>query len=521
MSTLGEAIIRRKYAPRSKQIDELISEQKQINYGPVANARLPVSVVGGDGNGENLLIRSFNDIQLNGELRTTLNSINYFEPTDVQKCIIPLIQKTTSDILCIAATGSGKSASFLIPIINRLQCLRFKANGIVRAKNTNSPLAIVIAHTKELVEQIYSFAKTLAFKTEVGVAYARGQLPFFESRRQLEDGCDILVITPGRLKEYLEKGLTLVDSVNFIVIDEADKFIVEMEFSTLLHELYDKMRKQNNTNFRTFMFSATLTDMADAVIYNYLKKDFYKVNVGIPNQAVAHVCQRICKVDNKFGYSPRIKMLLQIVKSISTYIGSSFGDNFCYDTQRTLIFVNTARICDRIAIIFSELGFRAMSVNSHRQMEQRCKAVEDFKAGKWHILIGTDVIARGMNFPKVKNIILYELPPVHRYQEYVHKIGRAGRIGEEDGCAYIFFDPKSRNDEMQTEFLIEQLENSKQHVPGFLREMQERLSEVRSKFTNECSSTYQNSTSHSEQLDDEDWETEKTSKEFYNSSWSY
>ncbi|CAK5045049.1 unnamed protein product [Meloidogyne enterolobii] len=464
---------------------------------------------------------SFNDVKINAELRNTLNSINYFEPTDVQKCVIPLIQNTTNDILCLAATGSGKSGSFLIPIINRLQKDKL-SSGFCRSDtlNNSSPVAIIVAHTKELVEQLYKFAKTLAYGTQVGVAYARGQMPFEEGRKQLANGCDILVITPGRLQHYLNDGWIFVDGTQFVVIDEADKFIVEESFSSLLHELFNRMRKQNNFLFRTFMFSATITDVADYVINDFLKKDCYKVIVGKPNQAVSHVHQRVLKVDlDKYGYAAKFEMARIILRKISTYEEPKNGEHFCYNTQRTLIFLNDARSCERLAIKLSDHGYRAMSTSSHREMEQRYRAVNDFKEGKWHILIGTDIIARGMNFPKVKNIIIYELPPIHRYQEYVHRVGRTGRIGTEDGCAYIFFDPRSRNDEMQAEFLIEQLENSKQQVPEFLRELQKSISDARSRYTNECSSTNQNSIE--EQLEDKaELEIENITDKFANSHWS-
>uniref|UniRef100_A0A915LXQ0 RNA helicase n=1 Tax=Meloidogyne javanica TaxID=6303 RepID=A0A915LXQ0_MELJA len=487
MPALGEALKRRKFIPKTKGIDELIQEQQQINHGPVVNAKLPVRIIGGDGNGESHIIRSFNDVKINAELRNTLNSINYFEPTDVQKCVIPLIQNTTNDILCLAATGSGKSGSFLIPIINRLQKDKL-SSGFCHSDtlNNSSPVAIIVAHTKELVEQLYKFAKTLAYGTQVGVAYARGQMPFEEGRRQLANGCDILVITPGRLQHYLNDGWIFVDGTQFVVIDEAD--------------------------------NATLTEVADFVINDFLKKDCYKVIVGKPNQAVSHVHQRVLKVDDKYGYAAKFEMARIILRKISTCEKPKNGEHFCYNTQRTLIFLNDARSCDRLAIKLSDLGYRAMSTSSHREMEQRYRAVSDFKEGKWHILIGTDIIARGMNFPKVKNIIIYELPPIHRYQEYVHRVGRTGRIGTEDGCAYIFFDPRSRNDEMQAEFLIEQLENSQQQVPEFLRELQKSISDARSRYTNECSSTNQNSIE--EQLEDKaELESEIITDKFANVPW--
>uniref|UniRef100_A0A915M4I1 ATP-dependent RNA helicase n=1 Tax=Meloidogyne javanica TaxID=6303 RepID=A0A915M4I1_MELJA len=300
MPALGEALKRRKFIPKTKGIDELIQEQQQINHGPVVNAKLPVRIIGGDGNGESHIIRSFNDVKINAELRNTLNSINYFEPTDVQKCVIPLIQNTTNDILCLAATGSGKSGSFLIPIINRLQKDKLSSGFCQSETLNNSSVAIIVAHTKELVEQLYKFAKTLAYGTQVGVAYARGQMPFEEGRRQLANGCDILVITPGRLQHYLSDGWIFVDGTQFVVIDEADKFIV-------------------NFLFRTFMFSATLTEVADFVINDFLKKDCYKVIVGKPNQAVSHVHQRVLKVDvDKYGYAAKFEMARIILRKIST-----------------------------------------------------------------------------------------------------------------------------------------------------------------------------------------------------------
>lgn len=467
-----DATLRKFFAPM-KSVEEMVNEQREMTSAAITQRRLPIQIYGGDNKGKQYIISSFNEIRLTDQIRDTLNALNYNNLTDVQKCVIPLIQKTNNDIICLAATGSGKTAAFLIPLIHRIQGLRLGPQGEQKPINVDLPFAIVVAHTRELVEQLYKTAHILANYTGVGVALARGRMPDYECRKQLEEGCDILVITPGKLTDYLNHNRIKLDNVHFIVIDEADKFISEDDFANGLHELKENIRRTNNIQCRTFMFSATLNEVAQCIIDQFLQPNFYHIIVGKVNQVVSHVRQHIYEIKRKHSEkNPKMAKLREILLGISRKITAKDGEHFIFDTEPTIVFANESRRSDRIAIQLSRMGFRAMSINGHRSHEQRHKAMEDFKSGLWHILVGTDVIARGMNFPSVNNVILFELPPTHRYEQYVHRVGRTGRISE-SGQAFIFFDPFDQNDSQLGQFLARQLRESGQYVPEFLAEIEE------------------------------------------------
>ncbi|KAL3077147.1 hypothetical protein niasHS_013136 [Heterodera schachtii] len=461
-SNSSPIVTRQKFDLPSLSVDQLVSEQNQQIIGPDFELHQNVSVTVRGGKSDNetqYLISSFQEANLSRQILQNLAQIRFIHPTVVQSRIIPLIMRTNEDLLCLASTGTGKTGAFLIPLLNILHmfCSIKELGNLLFPVNRHFPKAIIIAHTKELVLQIDKTARILANGTGVGIVLMMGELSYASINNQINrDGCDVLVATPGRLKEFLLKNRIELDCLQFLVIDEMDKFFSDFEFVQMFHELNEKKKQCKSTvwPFRTFLFSAT-SDSLDGVV-PFLRPDFFRVIAGPVNQSVAHVRQRIIST-NIFMRIHQLEIILQREEIDGTF-------------KKTVIFVNECRRCDRLAILLSYYGYKAISINGNRSLGQRTKAMAQFNDGTYDILVGTDVISRGMNIPNLSLVILYEMPPTNRYEQFVHRVGRVGRSGNV-GKAYIFFDTDNPNDIRMASFLREQLLKARQRIPKWLNEI--------------------------------------------------
>ncbi|KAL3101182.1 hypothetical protein niasHS_001642 [Heterodera schachtii] len=451
---------RQKFDLPSLSVDQLVSEQNQQIIGPDFELHQNVSVTvrgGKSDNGDQYQISSFQEANLSRQILQNLAQIRFHRPTVVQSRVIPLILQANEDLLCLASTGTGKTGAFLIPLLN---ILHNSSDGFLKSATAKkrSPKAIVIAHTKELVLQIDKTARILADGTGLGIVLMMGELSYTSiNSRIYRDGCDLLVGTPGRLKEFIRKNWIDLDNLQFLVVDEMDKFFSDIDFVHMFREMTDKRNECKNAfPCRTFLFSATLTSREE--ILPYLRPDFFYVEAGQVGQSVAHVQQHIISA-TVFTRKQKLEFILKKEEINGT-------------CKKTVIFVNECRRCDRLAIMLCYYGYKAISINGHHSLEQRTNAMAHFNAGTYEVLVGTDVIARGMNIPNLSRVILYEMPPLHRYEQFVHRVGRVGRSGNV-GEAFVFFNPEDPNDMYMAEFLRDQLVQVKQNVPKWLHELVE------------------------------------------------
>uniref|UniRef100_A0A1I8BGI2 RNA helicase n=1 Tax=Meloidogyne hapla TaxID=6305 RepID=A0A1I8BGI2_MELHA len=356
------------------------------------------------------------------------------KPTPVQRAVIPLITKKKNDLLCHAQTGSGKTAAFLLPIISKLQHFVRK-----RGFETNSytPYAIIISPTKELVKQLYDDALAFSIRTGVTVSYTFGDIPMKASVASLTSGCDIFIATCGRLSQFVE-----------------EKYY---------------------PSHRVLMFSATYEHSINDLVQSFLRDDFVQINIGQINSAADTVEQTFLKVNKHTlnGVNGKQDTLLEfLLKHEKTrLVPQPNGDDY-WRVPKTIIFVEQKRLSYRLGLSLNDNNIRASSYNSDLTLKMRYEAVSRFATDQCDVLVATDVGARGLNFPNVQYVINYDLPSRDLrgpQNEYIHRIGRTGRIGNV-GAAISYFDPSSINDRRNASYFIKVLQDSRQTVPEWMFE---------------------------------------------------
>ncbi|KAI1709101.1 DEAD/DEAH box helicase domain-containing protein [Ditylenchus destructor] len=477
---------RPKYMPTQRRQDQLFDAVYEISDGPMIRKYCGkevdsnIHIFGGDGS-KPAPIKSFEELDIYEPIKENIYRRNYRRPISIQRYVIPLILDKTQDIVGHANTGCGKTAAFLVPIVSIIQHLKEKESS---QYSDFVPFAVLIAPTRELAQQLCNDVLSFAEGTDVKVTVCYGEMPMGGSRNRMRrDGCDIIVSTPGRFRQFLLEGIIILDRLRFLVLDEADKLFEDVFIEDII---VIKTHKTINRDHRTFMFSATFSEKAQSLFDIFVREDYFLVNAGATNSVVDTVTQEFLKV-TKYD---KDDLLIDILKRESK--GTSKKDNLeYYDNDKTLIFVEHSRQSIRLAIVLAQEGFRVMSVSRDRTAEQRTQAIDQFIRGVHHILVSTNMTARGLNVPEVALVINYDLPVQDPDSTmYIHRIGRAGRKGNA-GRAISFFDPESK-DLCNAKFYVEMLMKSQQRVPKFLKEIvdkQQMLKDRQEKQMNQKKST--------------------------------
>jgi len=403
-------------------------------------------------------IKNWTDIKdLDAELHDTLKKkMGWKKPSPIQRYSVPLLSEGR-DIMGCAQTGSGKTGGFSIPVVNRIlaDCLTEVVESDAgsdagsdddRRKACCTPIALVCAPTRELVQQIQRDFVKLTKDTAVKVEYVVGG---HAVRSQLEkiEGSHIIVATPGRLNDFVGKGKIVLDKLKYLIVDEADRML-EMGFMTILQELAARMPDKEDRT--TAMFSATFPDEVQKIAHKFLKDDYVFVVVGIVGAAATTVTQKFIKIDGDVNKEDSLIDLLQDVKETG---------------EKTVIFVETKRMADFWATKLSTMGFPSTSIHGDREQKEREEALRTFRSGEHPILVATNVAARGIDIPEVMHVINHDLPK--DLDEYVHRIGRTGRCGNK-GRATSFY--KSQYDKEKADGICKILEVSSAPVPDWLKD---------------------------------------------------
>ncbi|CAH1115663.1 unnamed protein product [Psylliodes chrysocephalus] len=337
----------------------------------------------------------------------------YTKPTPIQKYAIPIIMNGR-DLMGCAQTGSGKTAAFLLPIIHRMLSSQEPP---VTEGNCSQPNVIIVSPTRELAIQIYEQAKKFAYNSIVKTVVAYGGTSVNHQRTHVLSGCHILVATPGRLNDFVNKGHISFASCQYFVLDEADRML-DMGFLPTVEQMLGHSTMPATGERQTLMFSATFPEeiqhLAGKFLFNYIF-----VAVGIVGSASTDVEQTVHQV-NKFEKREKLIKMLQE------------GNN-----EKTVVFVETKKIADFLATVLSEYDIKTTSIHGDRLQREREQALWDFKKGICNILVATGVAARGLDIEGIQHVINYDLPK--SIDEYVHRIGRTGRVGNR-GKATSFFD---------------------------------------------------------------------------------
>lgn len=400
-----------------------------INFSKYDN--IPVRV-----SGENAPppLQLFENAGLRDIIMNNVRKSGYTVPTPIQKSAIPVIMDGR-DLMACAQTGSGKTAAFLLPIIN----------GILAEScdlSIGKPQAVIVSPTRELAIQIFSEARKFAMGSYLKISIVYGGTSSKYQGENIAKGCHILICTPGRLLDFVEKGFITFEETRYVVLDEADR-MMEMGFKDNVNTLMNHPTMRPIEERQNLMFSATFPEEIQRLAGAYLSNYIF-ITIGVVGGACSDVTQEIFEV-KKFQKRSKLMELLS---------ESSDG---------TIVFVETKRGADFLASLLSETEFPTTSIHGDRLQRQREMALTDFKSGKMKILIATSVAARGLDIKNVKHVINYDLP--NSVDEYVHRIGRTGRVGN-NGRATSFFDPDQ--DSAIASDLVKILEGASQEVPQFL-----------------------------------------------------
>ena len=333
---------------------------------------------------------SFRDLGLQSSLTAKCESLGFVTPTPIQKQAIPLVLDG-KDVIATAETGTGKTAAFLLPILQRLEVSGKKGSTV-----------LVLSPTRELANQTDAACRQFAPK-HIRCASIIGGAGYKNQIDAIRRGANIIVATPGRLMDFMEQGMLNLSKIDTLVLDEADRML-DMGFLPAIK----RISKAIPSNRQTLFFSATLSNEIEKIALS-LTADPHYVEVNIRGKAATMVEQAAYPV----GHEYKMPLLLELLEK--------------EDFERVLIFTRTKRGADRLAHILEKRDHKSNRIHGDRSQSQREAALRGFKSGKTRVLVATDVAARGIDIDSVSHVINYDVPAVP--EDYVHRIGRTGRAG--------------------------------------------------------------------------------------------
>lgn len=446
-SSAAKPLQRRQRAPHlrhnSRNEEEVLAlfehhhKQKGItldNYG-----NIPVEMVPRDIEPVEL----FSALNVAPALAENIERCGYKSPTPVQRFGIPVALQG-NDLMACAQTGSGKTAAFLIPIVNYILIA-----GVSPAKGGPSkPIGIVLAPTRELALQIFDEARKITFRTDIfcDVVYGGTAYPSrFEN--------DLLVACPGRLTDMFGRRLVSFSEIKFLVLDEADRML-EMGFEEQIEHLVSSRYSDmpSSEDRQTLMFSATFPQRILNLAKRYLRKHYYLLTVGRVGSTTKNITQIIERIENE----DKIDRLFQLI----------------YEHKKTdlvLIFVETKKAAEDLHRELNRENIPSATIHGDRRQQDRESALASFKSGETPILVATDVASRGLDIPDVSHVIQFDLPS--EMDDYTHRIGRTARAGNK-GTATAFYNKNNRKICVE---LYKYFCEHDQHIPTWFKEEAEHI----------------------------------------------
>ncbi|UKJ89557.2 DEAD-box family helicase [Theileria orientalis] len=366
-------------------------------------------------------IRTWAESPLPWELLESIKKAGYTKPTPIQMQAIPIALEMR-DLIGIAVTGSGKTAAFVLPMLTYVKMLP----PLDDETSMDGPYALVMAPSRELALQIYDetnkFSTYCTCRSVAVVGGRSAEAQAFELRK----GCEIIIGTPGRIKDCLDRAYTVLSQCNYVVLDEADRMI-DMGFEDVVNEILDCIpttnlkdddeskaleqelsTKAGHRRYRiTQMFSATMPAAVEKLTKKYLRAPAF-ISIGDVGAGKSSITQKLEFV----AESKKRQKLEEVLEKLEPPI---------------IVFVNLKKVTDVIAKNISKIGYRAVSLHGGKNQESREDALNKFKSGHYDILVATDVAGRGLDVEGVKAVINYDMPK--DIQSYTHRIGRTGRAG--------------------------------------------------------------------------------------------
>ncbi|XP_026073654.1 putative ATP-dependent RNA helicase an3 isoform X19 [Carassius auratus] len=414
---------------------------------------IPVEATGSNSPGR---IESFHDVDMGEIIMGNITLSRYTRPTPVQKYAIPIV-KAKRDLMACAQTGSGKTAAFLLPVLSQiyndgpgeaLQATKASTqqeNGkYVRRKQF--PISLVLAPTRELALQIYDEARKFSYRSRVRPCVVYGGADIGQQIRDLERGCHLLVATPGRLVDMMERGKIGLDYCKYLVLDEADRML-DMGFEPQIRRIVEQDTMPPKGSRQTMMFSATFPKEIQILARDFLEEYIF-LAVGRVGSTSENITQKVVWVEE----NDKRSFLLDLLNATGK-------------DSLTLVFVETKKGADALEDFLYREGYACTSIHGDRSQRDREEALHQFRSGRCPIMVATAVAARGLDISNVKHVINFDLPS--DIEEYVHRIGRTGRVGNL-GLATSFYNDKNSN---ITKDLLDILVEAKQEVPSWLENL--------------------------------------------------
>ncbi|KAK1144723.1 nucleolar DEAD-box protein required for synthesis of 60S ribosomal subunit [Aspergillus melleus] len=352
---------------------------------------------------------SFQEFNLSRPILRGLAGVNFTNPTPIQRKTIPMAL-LGKDIVGSAVTGSGKTAAFVVPILERL---------LFRPRKVPTSRVAILMPTRELAVQCYNVATKLATYTDITFCQLVGGFSLREQENILKKRPDVIIATPGRFIDHMRNSASFtVDTLEILVLDEADRML-EDGFADELNEILTTIPKSR----QTMLFSATMTDTVDKLIRVGLNRPV-RLMADSKKNTSANLVQEFVRLrpgreDKRLGY------LLYLCKEIYT--------------GRVIVFFRQKREAHRVRIVFGLLGLKAAELHGSMSQEQRIKSVENFRDGKVAFLLATDLASRGLDIKGVETVINYEAPQSHEI--YLHRVGRTARAGRSGRACTIAAEP--------------------------------------------------------------------------------
>ncbi len=370
---------------------------------------------------------SFDDFALNNTVKNALKDLGFVKPTAVQEQAIPLVLQG-SDVLACAQTGTGKTAAFLLPIINNMQ------NGQLKM---GIPNALILSPTRELALQIADafddFAKGSKLRQVCLIGGVSQNLQMAEVRR----GVNVIIATPGRLIDFIERGSLLLHQIKYLVIDEADRML-DMGFIPDIEKIMKRLPPRKQTLF----FSATMPKPIEKLA-NKILKNPKTVFVTPPQTSSKNIKQYYIALR-----SPKNKE-----KRLSDFLSQE-------KVNQGMIFCNRKKDIDALCMLVAGFGYSVSPLHGDMTQMKRLQALDSFKAGEIDILICSDVAARGVDVEGVSHVINFEVPGSH--EDYVHRIGRTGRAGSK-GISLTFVTDREKTAKDSWNKIFENNKDSLEH----------------------------------------------------------
>eukprot|EP00249_Psilotum_nudum_P022633 c28591_g1_i1 orf=474-2897(-) len=355
-------------------------------------------------------IKKFEDLGFDNLLMSSISKQGYENPTPIQCQALP-VALSGRDLIGMAKTGSGKTAAFVLPMIVHIMDQQELDKG-------EGPIGVICAPTRELAQQIYTEAKKFAKPCGVRVSGVFGGMSKFEQFKELKAGCEIVVATPGRLIDMLKMKALNMLRATYLVLDEADRMF-DLGFEPQIRSIVGQIRPDR----QTLLFSATMPRKVERLAREILS-DPVRVTAGEVGRANEDITQLVSVIPSD------AEKMLWLLNRLPEMV----------DAGDVLVFASTKLKVEEIDSQLNDRGFRVAALHGDKDQASRMEVLQKFKSGIYHVLVATDVAARGLDIKSIKSVVNFDI--AKDMDGHVHRIGRTGRAGDKDGVAYTLVTQK-------------------------------------------------------------------------------